>query len=224
MRVSRAAVTTSCVVSAADRGSRSSGAQLRGGVPADQIPEGMHPAAAMLQAGKDAAPEAPRAARGGAGQRRVADVPPHPGRVVVSGGMLRPFLAINARPLAVDGAVTIDAGERTLVVEPARDARGYAKVLWSEGHRAQVESQRKGIHGTAPTVWAHGRRPRQDPLRDARRRRHNAIPVLAQRPALPEARRHARPDRDHRRGLRKHSDHERPVPPAQDVNTQVRAT
>jgi len=30
-----------------------------------------------------------------------------------------------------------------LVVRPARDAHGYAKVLWSEGHRAQVEDQRR---------------------------------------------------------------------------------
>ena len=76
----------------------------------------------------------------------------------MSAGLLRPFVAINARPLAADGAVTVDAGSRTLVVRPARDARGLAKVLWAEGHRAQVESQRKGIHGTAPTVWAAGAR------------------------------------------------------------------
>jgi hypothetical protein len=31
-------------------------ARLRGGVPADQVPDGVHPAAAMLQAAKDAAP------------------------------------------------------------------------------------------------------------------------------------------------------------------------
>ena len=74
----------------------------------------------------------------------------------MSAGLLRPFLAINARPLAADGAVTVDAGSRTLVVRPARDARGLAKVLWAEGRRAQVESQRRGIHGTAPTVWAAG--------------------------------------------------------------------
>jgi hypothetical protein len=69
--------------------------------------------------------------------------------------MLRPLVAINARPLAADGAVTIDAGERTLVVRPARDARGYAKVLWSEGVRAQAESA-ASIYGEAPTVWASG--------------------------------------------------------------------
>lgn len=51
------------------------------------------------------------------------------------------------RPLAADGAVTIDARERALVVRPPRDARSYAKVLWSEGVRAQAEA-------AAPTVWA----------------------------------------------------------------------
>jgi hypothetical protein len=83
------------------------------------------------------------------------DVSPHPGRVV-SGGLLRPFVAIDARPLAVDGVVSIDARERTLVVRPARDARGLAEALWGEGHRAQVESERRRFHGTAPTVWARG--------------------------------------------------------------------
>jgi hypothetical protein len=57
------------------------------------------------------------------------------------------------RPLAADGVDTIDAAERTLVVKPAQDARGYAKVLWSEGHRAQVQGLQSG---TVPTVWANG--------------------------------------------------------------------
>jgi hypothetical protein len=39
------------------------------------------------------------------------------------------------------------------VVRPARDVRGYAKVLWSEGVRAQVEAA-PGYAGDAPTVWA----------------------------------------------------------------------
>jgi hypothetical protein len=70
--------------------------------------------------------------------------------------MLRPFVAIDARPLAFDGQVAIDVGERTLVVRPARDARGLAKALWGEGVRAQVESERRGFYGTAPTVSAAG--------------------------------------------------------------------
>lgn len=41
-----------------------------------------------------------------------------------------------------------------LVVRPARDAHGYAKVLWSEGHRAQVEDQQAMIP-RAPALWAH---------------------------------------------------------------------
>ena len=60
------------------------------------------------------------------------------------------------RPLAADGAVTIASAERMLAVRPVRDARGLAKVLWAEGHRAQVESHRRGMYGTAPTVWAAG--------------------------------------------------------------------
>jgi hypothetical protein len=60
------------------------------------------------------------------------------------------------RPLAASGAVTIDAAERTLIVRPAQDARGYAKVLWSEGHRGQVRDLQSRIGGTAPTVWAAG--------------------------------------------------------------------
>ena len=59
------------------------------------------------------------------------------------------------RPLAADGAVTIDARQRTLVVRPTRDARGYAKALGSEGHRAQVEGL-KTMGGPVPTVWAAG--------------------------------------------------------------------
>jgi hypothetical protein len=55
------------------------------------------------------------------------------------------------RPLAADGAVTIDARERALVVRPAPGARAYAKVLWAEGVRAQA-----GFAGDAPTVWAAG--------------------------------------------------------------------
>jgi hypothetical protein len=59
------------------------------------------------------------------------------------------------RPLAADGAVTIDHRERALVVRPARDARSYAKVLWAEGVRAQAEAA-SGYAGDAPTVWAAG--------------------------------------------------------------------
>ena len=57
------------------------------------------------------------------------------------------------RPLAAAAAVTIDARERALVVRPARDARGYAKVLWAEGVRAQAEAASRHA-GDAPTVWA----------------------------------------------------------------------
>jgi hypothetical protein len=57
------------------------------------------------------------------------------------------------RPLAADGAVTIDPRERALVVRPARDARSYAKVLWAEGVRVQAEAAAR-FAGDAPTVWA----------------------------------------------------------------------
>jgi hypothetical protein len=57
--------------------------------------------------------------------------------------------------LATDGAVTNDPRERALVVRPARNARGYAKVLWAEGVRAQAEAA-SGYPGGAPTVWAAG--------------------------------------------------------------------
>jgi hypothetical protein len=60
------------------------------------------------------------------------------------------------RPLAADGAVTIDARERALVVTPARDARGYAKVLRSEGVGVQAEAAASRYPGHAPTVWASG--------------------------------------------------------------------
>jgi hypothetical protein len=57
------------------------------------------------------------------------------------------------RPLAADGAVTIDARERALVVRPAPGARAYAKVLWAEGVRAQAEAASR-YADDAPTVWA----------------------------------------------------------------------
>lgn len=71
----------------------------------------------------------------------------------MSAGLLRPLAAdpLAARPLVADGAVTIDARERTLVVKPARDARGYAKVLWSEGHRAQVQDSKRMGRSSVPT-------------------------------------------------------------------------
>ena len=59
------------------------------------------------------------------------------------------------RPLAADGAVTVDAGQRALVVRPAPGARAYAKVLWAEGVRAQAGAA-SGYAGDAPTVWASG--------------------------------------------------------------------
>ena len=58
------------------------------------------------------------------------------------------------RPLAADGAVTIDARERALVVRPAPGARAYAKVLWAEGVRAQAGAAASRYAGDAPTVWA----------------------------------------------------------------------
>jgi hypothetical protein len=60
------------------------------------------------------------------------------------------------RPLAAPAKVTIDAAERTLVVKQVPDVRGYAKVLWSEGHRAQVQSLQMAPGDAAPTVWAAG--------------------------------------------------------------------
>jgi hypothetical protein len=60
------------------------------------------------------------------------------------------------RPLAADGGVTIDARERALVVRPARSTRAYAKVLWSEGVRAQAEAAASGRYAGPPTVWASG--------------------------------------------------------------------
>jgi hypothetical protein len=59
------------------------------------------------------------------------------------------------RPLAADGAVTIDARERALVVRPAPGARAYAKVLWAEGVRAQAGAAASRFAGP-PTVWAAG--------------------------------------------------------------------
>jgi hypothetical protein len=58
------------------------------------------------------------------------------------------------RPLAADGAVTIDARERALVVRPAPGARAYAKVLWAEGVR-QAGAAASRFAGP-PTVWAAG--------------------------------------------------------------------
>jgi hypothetical protein len=48
------------------------------------------------------------------------------------------------RPLAADATVTIDAHARTLVVKPAKDARGHAKLVSSEGHHAPVEDFKAG--------------------------------------------------------------------------------
>jgi hypothetical protein len=62
------------------------------------------------------------------------------------------------RPLAGAGAVTVNPRERTLTVRPAPGAPAYAKVLWTEGVRAQAEAS--GYVGP-PTVWGSGAGQRQ---------------------------------------------------------------
>jgi hypothetical protein len=57
-------------------------------------------------------------------------------------------------PLAADGTVINHPAERTWTVKPA-ETRGYAALLWRQGHRALVEAEQSGRYG-APLVWAHG--------------------------------------------------------------------
>jgi hypothetical protein len=44
-------------------------------------------------------------------------------------------------PLAADARVDVDPDSRTLIVRPATDADGYAKLLWRQGHQAIVEAE-----------------------------------------------------------------------------------
>lgn len=64
------------------------------------------------------------------------------------------------RPLAADGRVDHDPDTRTLIVRPAPDADGYAKLLWREGHAAMVKAEQR--HG-GPSVWADGGGKHQSP-------------------------------------------------------------
>jgi hypothetical protein len=57
------------------------------------------------------------------------------------------------RPLAADGRVDHDPDTRTLIVRPAADADGYAKLLWREGHAEMVKAEQR--YG-GPSVWADG--------------------------------------------------------------------
>ncbi len=60
------------------------------------------------------------------------------------------------KPMAFDGAVTVDLRTRELVVKPAQSVRAYAKYLWSQGHRTMLDDHHtRRIYGH-PTVWAHG--------------------------------------------------------------------
>ena len=61
------------------------------------------------------------------------------------------------RPLAADGRVDHDPDTRTLIVRPARDANGYAQLLWREGHQALVQAEESySITNDVPTPWANG--------------------------------------------------------------------
>jgi hypothetical protein len=57
-------------------------------------------------------------------------------------------------PLACNGAFNVDPDTRTLIVKPASDAPGRAKLLWREGHAKLMEADRTGR--LAETVWADG--------------------------------------------------------------------
>ena len=57
------------------------------------------------------------------------------------------------RPLATGGRVDHDPDTRTLIVRPAADADGYAKLLWREGHAEMVKAEQR--YG-GPSVWADG--------------------------------------------------------------------
>jgi hypothetical protein len=57
-------------------------------------------------------------------------------------------------PLAADGVINIDPDTRTVIVKPAADASGYAKLLWRAGHAKLREAEQAGRY--ADTVWAHG--------------------------------------------------------------------
>jgi hypothetical protein len=59
------------------------------------------------------------------------------------------------RPMAAPGVVTVDVRERALIVRPAADADGLAKVLWAVGVRAQVKAA-SSYASDVPTVWASG--------------------------------------------------------------------
>ena len=64
------------------------------------------------------------------------------------------------RPLAADGVLSIDPDSKTLIVKPAPDADGYAKLLWRTGHAAMVKADQTR-HGGSNTVWAHSPGHRQ---------------------------------------------------------------
>ena len=57
------------------------------------------------------------------------------------------------RPLATDGRVDHDPDTQTLIVRPAANADGYAKLLWREGHAEMVKAEER--YG-GPSVWADG--------------------------------------------------------------------
>jgi hypothetical protein len=58
------------------------------------------------------------------------------------------------RPLATTGRVDHDPDTRTLIVRPAADADGYARLLWREGHAEMMKAEQRNGYG--PSVWADG--------------------------------------------------------------------
>jgi hypothetical protein len=58
------------------------------------------------------------------------------------------------RPLAADGVLSLDPDTRTVIVKPAADADGYAKLLWRTGHAAMVKAEQTRGR-SSNTVWAH---------------------------------------------------------------------
>jgi hypothetical protein len=59
------------------------------------------------------------------------------------------------RPMAADATVAVDAASRELVVKPAPEAPGYARLLWRRGHRALLDDEgREPWHSKVPRVWA----------------------------------------------------------------------
>jgi len=57
--------------------------------------------------------------------------------------------------------LSIDPDTRTVIVRPAADADGYAKLLWRQGHAALVKAEQTRGRSGSNTVWAHSPGHRQ---------------------------------------------------------------